>query len=85
MKSIKDLKDLNDKKVLLRLDLNVPLKDGKVTDNTRIDKIVPTIDFLLKQNTKIVILSHVGRPGGCLLYTSPSPRDISGSRMPSSA
>ena len=64
MKSIKDLKDLNDKKVLLRLDLNVPLKDGKVTDNTRIDKIVPTIDFLLKQNTKIVILSHVGRPGG---------------------
>ena len=54
MKSIKDLKDLNDKKVLLRLDLNVPLKDGKVTDNTRIDKIVPTIDFLLKQNTKIL-------------------------------
>ena len=64
MKSIKDLKDLNDKKVLLRLDLNVPLKDGKVTDNTRIDKIIPTIDFLLKQNTKIIILSHVGRPRG---------------------
>jgi phosphoglycerate kinase len=64
MKSILDILDLNKKKVLLRLDLNVPLKNGKITDTTRIDKILPTINFLLKSNAKIIILSHVGRPKG---------------------
>ena len=64
MKSIIDQLDLNKKKVLLRLDLNVPLENGKITDTTRIDKILPTINFLLKKNTKIIILSHVGRPKG---------------------
>ena len=64
MKSIEDLSDLSQKKILLRLDLNVPLKNGKITDTTRIDKILPTIKFLLKNNSKIIILSHVGRPGG---------------------
>ncbi len=64
MKSIIDQLDLNKKKVLLRLDLNVPLENGKITDTTRIDKILPTINFLLKNNTKIIILSHVGRPKG---------------------
>ena len=43
MKSIKDHENLNEKKVLLRLDLNVPLKDGVITDQTRIEKIIPTI------------------------------------------
>ena len=64
MRSIKDEQNLNQKKVLLRLDLNVPLSEGKITDTTRIDKILPTINFLLKHGAKIVILSHVGRPKG---------------------
>jgi len=64
MRSIKDEPNLNHKKVLLRLDLNVPLSEGKITDTTRIDKILPTINFLLKQGAKVIILSHVGRPKG---------------------
>ena len=64
MRSIKDETNLNQKKVLLRLDLNVPLDNGKITDTTRIDKILPTINFLLKNEAKIIILSHVGRPKG---------------------
>ena len=64
MKSIKKEINLNDKKVLLRLDLNVPLDNGKITDTTRIDKILPTLNFLLSQNVKIIIISHVGRPKG---------------------
>jgi len=64
MKSIKDQVNLNQKKILLRLDLNVPLKNGKITDTTRIDKILPTINLLLKHNAKIIILSHIGRPKG---------------------
>ena len=64
MKSIKEETNLNDKKILLRLDLNVPLDNGKITDTTRIDKILPTLKFLIKQNSKIIIVSHVGRPKG---------------------
>jgi len=64
MRNIKDEPNLNQKKVLLRLDLNVPLDNGKITDTTRIDKILPTINFLLKSEAKIIILSHVGRPKG---------------------
>ena len=64
MKNIKDFKDLNQKIVLLRLDLNVPLKEGIITDETRIDKILPTIQFLLMEISKILIGYHVGRPKG---------------------
>jgi len=64
MRSIKDETNLNQKNVLLRLDLNVPLDNGRITDTTRIDKILPTINFLLKSGAKIIILSHVGRPKG---------------------
>ena len=64
MNSIKDHENLNQKKVLLRLDLNVPLKNGIITDHTRIDKILPIIEFLLNKNSKIIIISHVGRPKG---------------------
>ncbi|MDB9739036.1 phosphoglycerate kinase [Candidatus Pelagibacter sp.] len=67
MKSIKDETNLNKKKVLLRLDLNVPLDNGKITDTTRIDKILPTINFLLKSEAKVIILSHVGRPKGKII------------------
>ena len=64
MRNIQDETNFNQKKVLLRLDLNVPLDNGKITDTTRIDKILPTINFLLKNEAKIIILSHVGRPKG---------------------
>jgi phosphoglycerate kinase len=64
MKSIKEEANLNDKKVLLRLDLNVPILGDKITDTTRIDKILPTLKFLISQNVKIIIISHVGRPKG---------------------
>jgi phosphoglycerate kinase len=64
MRSVSKLSNRRGKKVILRLDLNVPLNRGKITDSTRIDKVLPTIEFLLKQNSKIIILSHVGRPNG---------------------
>ena len=67
MRSIKNEKNLNNKKILLRLDLNVPLNKGKIIDTTRIDKIIPTLKFLNKQKTKIIILSHIGRPKGKIL------------------
>ena len=66
MNYIKDHKKLNGKIVLLRLDLNVPLKDGVITDATRINKILPIFNFLIKKNTKIVVISHIGRPKGVL-------------------
>ncbi len=64
MKSIINEKNLSGKKILLRLDLNVPLSNGKISDTTRIDKILPTLNFLIQKKTKIIILSHVGRPKG---------------------
>ena len=64
MKSIREETNLKGKKILLRLDLNVPLDNKKIKDTTRIDKIIPTLKFLIKQNSKIIILSHVGRPKG---------------------
>ncbi|MDA9752688.1 phosphoglycerate kinase [Candidatus Pelagibacter sp.] len=64
MKSITNLENLNNQIVLLRLDLNVPILDGKITDTNRIDKIIPTINFLLSKKAKIIIISHVGRPKG---------------------
>ena len=64
MNNIKDQEDLNQKKVLLRLDLNVPFKDGLISDETRINKIIPILDFLIKKKSNIIIISHVGRPKG---------------------
>jgi phosphoglycerate kinase len=64
MKSIREEADLNGKKVLLRLDLNVPIDKVKITDSTRIDKIIPTLEFLVAQNANIIIISHIGRPNG---------------------
>ena len=64
MNYIKDQENLSEKRVLLRVDLNVPLKDGIITDQTRIDKILPIINFLLKKKSKILVISHIGRPKG---------------------
>ena len=57
-------KSLKGKKVILRLDLNVPLHKQNITDTNRIDKILPTLNFLINNKAKILILSHVGRPKG---------------------
>ena len=64
MNNIKDHENLNEKKVLLRLDLNVPIQNGIIKDQTRIEKIIPIINFLIEKNSKIIIISHVGRPKG---------------------
>ena len=56
--------DLKGKKVLLRVDLNVPMKNGAVTETSRIEKIIPTINLLLEKKAKIIIISHIGRPNG---------------------
>jgi phosphoglycerate kinase len=54
----------NAKIVLVRADLNVPMQDGKVSDTTRLDRLVPTLRLLQQKNVKIVVLSHFGRPKG---------------------
>ncbi|WP_420402859.1 phosphoglycerate kinase [Nisaea sp.] len=59
-----DALDANGRTVLLRVDLNVPMKDGKVTDATRIERAVPTILALRRKGAKVVVLSHFGRPKG---------------------
>tara|TARA_B100000029_G_scaffold259873_1_gene256429 strand:+ start:1472 stop:2668 length:1197 start_codon:yes stop_codon:yes gene_type:complete len=67
MLKIKQLdNDLNieGKRVLLRVDLNVPLNDGSVTETSRIQKVLPTIKFLINKKAKIIIISHLGRPKG---------------------
>src|SRR5579864_8473534 len=52
------------KRVLLRADLNVPVKDGRVTDATRIERLAPTIEALVRKGANIVVMSHFGRPKG---------------------
>jgi len=64
MKGIKDIrkvKNLKGKRVLLRLDLNVPIKNGKVANGFRIKRAIPAIEYLKKKGAKVVILSHIGR------------------------
>ena len=64
MKSIEKLENIENKNVILRLDLNVPIKNDKIIDTNRIDKIIPTLNFLVKKKAKVIIISHIGRPHG---------------------
>ena len=68
-KTVKDI-DLNGKTVLLRADYNVPLENGQITDDYRIQQSLPTLRYLLEKGVKLVICSHLGRPDG-----KPSPDD----------
>lgn len=63
IRSVQDA-DCANKRVIVRADLNLPMKEGEISDTTRIDRLLPTLDLLQEQGAKIILISHFGRPEG---------------------
>jgi len=64
LKRLDDNLNIEGKRVLLRVDFNVPINDGAITEDSRIEKVLPTIKFLINKKAKIIIVAHLGRPRG---------------------
>ena len=64
LKALDENLNLTDKRIILRVDLNVPMQEGKVSDKSRIDKVVPIIKKFINKKAKIILISHLGRPKG---------------------
>ncbi|KKQ27839.1 MAG: Phosphoglycerate kinase [Candidatus Magasanikbacteria bacterium GW2011_GWC2_37_14] len=64
LRTLKQIKNLKNKRVLVRVDFNVPVNNGKILDDERIKLSVPTIEYLLKKKAKVILLTHLGRPAG---------------------
>ena len=64
IKRLDDNLNIEGKRVLLRVDFNVPINNGAITEDSRIEKVLPTIKFLIEKKAKIIIIAHLGRPKG---------------------